>query len=189
MSLKVRRGNMGNWIWIASSTSCKWGDLQSKLCNDHPRHRMSQPSVTKQIKHCISFFFFFIFAVGQPTPLWIFMFTCAHKQHARGRTHAQILDPMQTCHKYQASSLHKEVATLLLIVLQMGDFYKQRLNKSEHSCGNGRKWNKSLCQEETRPWAVSEQEKLLTASVAKKTAKPEQWRCTFWVVLLDIIQF
>lgn len=156
-----------------------------------PSKTSNEPTVRDQTNQTSHIFFLFLFflAVGQPTPPWgIFMFTCAHKQHARGRTHAQILDPMQTCHKYQASSLHKEVATLLPIALQMGDFYKQRLNKSEHSCGNGRKWNKSLCQEKTRPWAVSERGKLLTASVAKKTAKPERWRYTFWVVLLDIIQ-
>lgn len=66
--------------------------------------------------------------------------TCAHKQRARGWTHAQILDPMQTCHKYHPSSFHNEVATLLPIALLMGDSLQAEcLKETEYNCSYSRK--------------------------------------------------
>lgn len=60
------------------------------------------------------------------------------QQHARGWTHAQILDPVQTCHKYHSSSFHNEVATLVPIALLMGHSLQGRcLSETESSCSFG----------------------------------------------------
>lgn len=132
----------GNRIWIASCTSCKYAHLQSKLNNnvqDISRASFLWSNITLFLNPLLR---------GHVHVHSI----CTQHAHTLGWKHVQILDPMQTCHKYHPSSFHNELATSFpTIALLMGHSLQEGcLRETETSCSYSPKWKKSLCQEETK---------------------------------------